>query len=283
MPKIGDSAPQFSLPSSGGGRISLSDYAGKKLVLYFYPKDDTPGCTKEACDFRDSYSTYKSAGAEILGISPDGTGSHDEFKSKYQLPFPLLADEDHAIAEAYGVWKEKTLYGRTFMGIERSTFVIDDHQKIAAIFNRVQVDGHSDHVLSVLKGEQPAPTPVESPVVKSSGRPVGSEPSAASRQFAKPASPAHKPAAPVHRPAPAKPQAKTPTKPLAKPVAKAVAKPAPKKAVTKPTPKKAAPKKVALAKKKPAAKPVKKTAKPAPKKAAGKKLAPKKPAVKKKK
>src|SRR5580698_1348554 len=115
----GKKAPAFSLKDQDGTLHKLSDYAGKSVVLYFYPKDDTPGCTKEACDFRDSNGAYRQAGAEIVGISPDSTGSHDEFKAKYQLPFPLLADEDHSVAEAYGVWTEKTLYGRTFMGVER--------------------------------------------------------------------------------------------------------------------------------------------------------------------
>ncbi len=255
MPKIGDTAPQFSLPSSGGGRVSLSDFAGKKLVLYFYPKDDTPGCTKEACDFRDNSSAYRAAGAEIVGVSPDSASAHDDFKAKYQLPFPLLADEDHSVAEAYGVWTEKTLYGRTFMGVERTTFVIDEHQKIAAIFNRVQVDGHADHVLAVLKGEQPAPTPIERPVSKTAGRPVGSEPA-----------PMARPAKPAPAPAP---------KAAAKPVKKAAA---PKKAVAKKPAKKAA-KAVA---KKPAKKVAKKVAKKSAPKKPGKKSA-KKPAKKAKK
>lgn len=278
MPKIGDSAPSFTLPGSGNTRVSLADFTGKKVVLYFYPKDDTPGCTKEACDFRDHSAAYKAAGAEVIGISPDSTQSHDEFKAKYQLPFLLLEDADHSVAEAFGVWREKTLYGRTFMGIVRSTFVIDEKQKISAVFDRVQVDGHADHVLAVLKGEQPAPAYVE-PAAPKGGQKVSSEPArmtprvepkAAAKAVPAKALPA-KPVA-AAKPAPAKAAAKPA---VAKPAAKAAAKPAAKKAASKPVKKAAA---------KPAAK--KAVAKPAAKKAAAKpaKKAPaKKPAPKAKK
>jgi peroxiredoxin Q/BCP len=242
MPRIGEPAPQFSLPTDGNGRANLSDYAGKKIVLYFYPKDDTPGCTKEACDFRDNLGTIKGAGAEVLGISPDSSSSHDDFKAKYQLPFPLLVDEDHAVAEAYGAWKEKTLYGRTFMGVERTTVLIDEHQKIAGVWNRVQVDGHAAHVIAVLKGEQPAPQPVDA----SPSKPVSAKPEPKA---------AAKPAAPVAKPAAA---AKPAAKPAAKKAPAAKKKPAPKA-------KKAAPKKKAAAKK-----PAKKAAKKPAKKAAPK-------------
>lgn len=243
MPRIGDPAPQFSLPTDGGGRVNLSDYAGKKVVLYFYPKDDTPGCTKEACDFRDNFAAVRGSGAEILGVSPDSPSSHDEFKAKWGLPFPLLADEDHAVAEAYGAWKEKVLYGRTFMGIERTTILIDEHQKIAGVWNRVQPVGHAQHVLSVLKGEQPAPQPIDQPAAKTPAKPAPPAPPAART----PAAP--KPAA---KPAAAKPAA---AKPAAKPAAKA--KPAPKAkaaAKAKPAAKKPAKKAAPKAKAKPAKK-----------------------------
>ncbi|MCC6810805.1 MAG: thioredoxin-dependent thiol peroxidase [Deltaproteobacteria bacterium] len=226
MPRIGDPAPQFSLPTDGGGRVNLSDFAGKKVVLYFYPKDDTPGCTKEACDFRDNFTAVRGAGAEILGVSPDSATSHDEFKAKWGLPFPLLADEDHSVAEAYGAWKEKVLYGRTFMGIERTTILIDEHQKIAGVWNRVQPVGHAQHVLSVLKGEQPAPVPVDTTPPKPA--PVKlPERSAPAKPAAAPASaPKAKPPAKAKPAAKAKP--KKPLKALAKKAVKAV-----KKAVAK--------------------------------------------------
>src|SRR5262249_22154654 len=124
-PGEGDRAPAFTLPTGGGRTISLSDFAGRPVVLYFYPKDMTSGCTAEACAFRDAYGRFKSAGAEILGVSRDGVASHAKFSDKFGLPFPLLADVDGKLSAAYGVWKEKSLYGRRFMGIERSTFVID--------------------------------------------------------------------------------------------------------------------------------------------------------------
>lgn len=264
MPKIGESAPQFTLSGSGNTRVSLADFAGKKVVLYFYPKDDTPGCTKEACDFRDHSSALKAAGAEVLGISPDSVQSHDEFKAKFQLPFLLLEDADHAVAEAYGVWREKTLYGRTFMGIVRSTFLIDEKQKIQAVFDRVQVDGHADHVLAVLKGEQPAPAYTEPPVVKG-GQKVSAEPAKLSTpKVETKAAPAAKKVEPKKaepkkvepkkaepKKAVAKATAKPAKKAPAKPVKKAAAKPA-KKAGAKPA------KKASPAKKKAAPKPVKK-------------------------
>jgi thioredoxin-dependent peroxiredoxin len=274
MPRIGDPAPQFSLPSDGGGRVNLSDYAGKKVVLYFYPKDDTPGCIKEACDFRDNFQSVRGEGAEILGVSPDSPGSHDEFKAKWGLPFPLLADEDHAVAEAYGAWKEKVLYGRTFMGIERTTILIDEQQKIAGVWNRVQPVGHAQHVLAVLKGEQPAPQPAEVPAQKP---PSKSEPKAvlaaapaAARSAAKPAA---KPAVKTSPKASAKPAAKPVVKAAAKPGKKATpaAKAKPKAKAAKPKaakpgkkPLKSIAKKVVKAVKKAAAQ-AKRSAKKAPK------------------
>jgi len=147
----GKAAPAFSLDSTEGKAIALKDLKGKKVVLYFYPKDDTPGCTAEACNFRDSFGDFKKAGAVILGVSPDEVKSHDKFKAKFDLPFPLLADPDHAVAEKYGVWKEKSMYGKKYMGIERSTFVIDSAGKIAKIFSKVKVPEHHEEVLEAIK------------------------------------------------------------------------------------------------------------------------------------
>jgi thioredoxin-dependent peroxiredoxin len=149
--KIGQAAPAFSLPSTDGTPIALKDLKGQKVVLYFYPKDNTSGCTKEACAFRDALPDYRKSGAVVLGVSPDSLASHDKFRGKYDLPFTLLADEDHAVAEKYGAWKEKSLYGRKYMGIERTTFVIDTAGKIAAIFPKVKVEGHVDAVLHAVK------------------------------------------------------------------------------------------------------------------------------------
>src|SRR5712691_1953113 len=122
----GDPAPDFSLPSSDGEDVKLSSLKGKNVVLYFYPEDDTPGCTREACSFRDEYAAFRTAGVALLGISPDDEASHQKFAAKFDLPFQLLADPEAAIAQAYGVWKEKNMYGRTYMGVERTTFVLDD-------------------------------------------------------------------------------------------------------------------------------------------------------------
>ncbi|NNM86261.1 MAG: thioredoxin-dependent thiol peroxidase [Phycisphaerales bacterium] len=148
--KQGAAAPEFSLMATGGKTISLTDLRGKKVVLYFYPKDDTPGCTKEACNFRDGITAIEKAGAVVLGVSPDDVKSHEKFQAKYKLPFTLLADPDHHTAEAYGVWKEKSMYGRKYMGIERTTFIIDRAGKIASIFEKVKVDGHHEEVLAAL-------------------------------------------------------------------------------------------------------------------------------------
>jgi len=150
MPKEGDPAPDFRLPADDGKTYALKDLRGRKVVLYFYPKDDTPGCTKEACSFRDNLSRVQSKGAIVLGVSKDDLASHAKFREKYSLSFPLLSDPEGKVLTAYGVWKEKNLYGKTFMGIERTTFVIDERGRIQKVFPRVKVDGHVDEVLAAL-------------------------------------------------------------------------------------------------------------------------------------
>ena len=148
--KVGQTAPDFTLPDETGQKHKLSDYRGKTVVLYFYPKDDTPGCTKEACNFRDDYLKYKAMGAEILGVSPDDEKSHTKFKTKYSLPYPLLADVGHEVCDLYGVWGEKNMYGRKYFGVVRSTFIIDPEGKIAETFDKVKVLEHSVNVLATL-------------------------------------------------------------------------------------------------------------------------------------
>jgi len=145
--KGGDKAPDFTLPVDGGGKVSLKDLKGKKLVLYFYPKDDTPGCTTEACAFRDALPDFSRVKAAILGVSKDSVASHDKFKKKFKLPFPLASDADGAVCEAYGTWVEKSMYGKTYMGIERATFLIDETGVIRAIWRKVKADGHAEEVL----------------------------------------------------------------------------------------------------------------------------------------
>ncbi len=146
----GSQAPDFELKSDADETVKLSQFRGRPVVLYFYPRDDTPGCTKEACAFRDSYDDYLARDAVILGVSRDGEESHRKFKSKYDLPFTLLSDPDHAVAEAYGVWAEKSMYGRKSMGIVRSTFVIAADGTIARAMRGIKVPGHSDKVLEAL-------------------------------------------------------------------------------------------------------------------------------------
>jgi len=148
--ELGKKAPAFSLPDQDGKQVTLSSFKGKPVVLYFYPKDDTPGCTQEACDFRDAYSALKKAGAVLLGVSPDDARSHGKFAAKFALPFPLLADTNHDVAEAYGAWAEKSMYGRTYMGIVRSTFLIDAAGKLAKVWPKVKVRGHVDEVREAL-------------------------------------------------------------------------------------------------------------------------------------
>lgn len=149
--EVGQKAPDFSLKDQTGATVRLKDFRGKPVVLYFYPKDDTPGCTKEACAFRDAETAFAKAGAVVLGVSLDDESSHRNFIAKYSLPFSLLCDKDAKVSKAYGVYKKKNLYGRTYWGIERSTFVIDEAGVIKAAFRKVKVDGHAADVLAALK------------------------------------------------------------------------------------------------------------------------------------
>ena len=150
MIEKGRPAPDFELKSDSGETVKLSDFRGRPVVLYFYPKDDTPGCTTEACEFRDAYDVFRERGAEILGVSPDDVRSHEKFRSKYGLPFTLLADPDHKVAEAYGVWGKRSYMGREYMGINRSTFVIDREGKIARAMIGIKPAGHASDVLEAL-------------------------------------------------------------------------------------------------------------------------------------
>lgn len=150
MPAVGDKAPDFTLEAEDGSKVSLSDFAGRTVVLYFYPKNDTPGCTKEACGFRDAYDQFQSRGAVVLGVSPDGPASHGKFKTKYSLPFRLLADPGKGTLRAYGAWGEKTMYGKTVEGVLRSTFVIGPDGVVKAAFPRVKPEGHAQEILAVL-------------------------------------------------------------------------------------------------------------------------------------
>jgi len=150
MLKEGDKAPDFILKNEQNQDINLNDFKGKKVVLYFYPKDNTPGCTKEACSFRDAYDDILEAGAVVIGISKDNTSSHEKFKNKHNLPFYLLSDLDNSVIEAYGAWQEKKMYGKTFMGIVRSTFIIDENGIIIKIYPKVKIGTHVEEVLKVL-------------------------------------------------------------------------------------------------------------------------------------
>jgi peroxiredoxin Q/BCP len=146
----GKPAPDFELQSDTGEPVKLSSLRGRPVVLYFYPKDDTPGCTTEACEFRDAYDGFRERGAEVLGVSPDDIASHEKFKTKHGLPFTLLADPDHAVAEQYGVWGEKKFAGKTYMGINRSTFIIDEEGKVARAMRGIKPAGHAARVLDSL-------------------------------------------------------------------------------------------------------------------------------------
>lgn len=146
----GTKSPAFTLQDQDGNTVKLSDLAGNPVVLYFYPRDNTPGCTKEACAFRDRYGEIQATGAQLLGISPDTAESHVEFRDKFELPFPLLVDTDHAMSEQYGAWREKNMYGKKSMGIQRCTYVLDAEGNVVKVFKRVRVEGHDQQVLDVL-------------------------------------------------------------------------------------------------------------------------------------
>jgi len=146
----GTKAPSFTLQTDEGATVSLRDYRGRKVVLYFYPKDDTPGCTTQACEFRDQWADVRAAGAVVLGVSPDGVASHQQFKAKFKLPFALLVDPDHAVADAYGAWGDKSMYGRTYQGVLRSTVLINTEGLVARVFRNVKPKGHAAEVLAAL-------------------------------------------------------------------------------------------------------------------------------------
>lgn len=151
MVSEGDKAPDFKLPRDGGGSVSLQALKGRPVVLYFYPKDDTSGCTKEAVAFSEALKDFKKAGAEVIGVSPDSVASHDRFKAKHGLDVTLAADEDRATAEAYGVWVQKSMYGRSYMGVERSTFLIGPDGRLAGVWRKVKVPGHVEAVLHAVR------------------------------------------------------------------------------------------------------------------------------------
>jgi len=152
--KKGDPAPDFTAPTNGDGRIALSDFKGKHVILYFYPKDDTPGCTKEACAFRDSFAAFKKKGAAVLGVSVDSVKSHDKFAEKFKLPFTLVSDEEKKIVQAYGVWGEKSFMGRKYLGTHRVTFLIGPDGRIKNIWPKVKPDEHAEEVLAALSAGQ---------------------------------------------------------------------------------------------------------------------------------
>ncbi|MEK6301518.1 MAG: thioredoxin-dependent thiol peroxidase [Acidobacteriota bacterium] len=151
MLSVGEKAPQFALNDTDGNKIKLSDFKGKKVVLYFYPKDLTPGCTVEACAFRDDIGAFKKLGAVVLGVSADTEKTHQKFTAKHDLNFPLLADVDHAVSEAYGAWQEKSMYGRKYWGIARITYIIDEKGKVAKAYEKVKVATHSEEVIEAIK------------------------------------------------------------------------------------------------------------------------------------
>ncbi len=151
MLDAGQMAPDFTLPSDDGSEVGLSALRGKKVILYFYPKDSTPGCTTQACDLRDAMARIENRGAVVLGVSPDAIASHEKFKTKYDLNFPLLSDGEHEVAEAYGVWKEKSMYGKKRWGVERSTFIVDEEGRVQEAWRKVSPKGHADAVTDVLE------------------------------------------------------------------------------------------------------------------------------------
>lgn len=150
--EAGDIAPDFTLPATGGGTVSLSALRGKKVVVYFYPKDDTPGCTQESCEFRDSFARLAARGVAVIGISRDSVASHEKFREKYALNFPLASDEKGEVTEKYGVWVEKSMYGKKYMGIDRATFLIGEDGKILRLWRKVKVGGHVDDVIAAAEG-----------------------------------------------------------------------------------------------------------------------------------
>jgi peroxiredoxin Q/BCP len=151
MIKSGTKAPPFTLEADDGRTVRLADLQGRAVVLYFYPKDDTPGCTKEACSFRDAWVDVQETGAAVFGVSPDGVASHQRFRAKYRLPFPLLSDPDHAVAEAYGAWGQKSMYGKKYHGILRTTFLLDGTGTVRRIFEKVKPEGHAEEVLAAIR------------------------------------------------------------------------------------------------------------------------------------
>lgn len=241
--QVGDRAPDFTMSTVSGGTVSLGDLRGKKVVLYFYPKDDTPGCTIEACSFRDNLPNFQGANAEIIGVSRDNTESHQRFRDKYGLNFTLASDDSGQVTEDYGVWREKNMYGKTFMGIQRSTFLIDEDGNIAKIWPTVSVEGHSQEVLAAINGEAapaaaPAPAPAAAPAAKPKAAPKPKK-APAKKAVAKKAAPkkaaaAKKPAAKKTAAAKKKPAKKVAAKAAKKPAKKAAAKKTAKKAVRKP-------------------------------------------------
>ena len=249
--QVGDTAPDFSMPTDDGSSIWLSALRGKKVVLYFYPKDDTPGCTVEACSFRDNLPDFKGVNAEIIGVSRDDSASHQRFRNKFGLNFTLASDTTGKVTEDYGVWTEKSMYGKTFMGIQRATFLIDEKGKIMHIFPKVSVEGHTAEVLAALKGELPLAAPAAAkPAAKKKAKPAA-KPAAAKKPATKKAAPkkavkkapAKKRAAKKTVKTSAKKTVKKLAKKSAKTASKKVAKKATKKTVGKKTKKKAAKKK----------------------------------------
>jgi peroxiredoxin Q/BCP len=228
--QVGDTAPDFSMPTDDGSSIWLSALRGKKVVLYFYPKDDTPGCTVEACSFRDNLPDFKGINAEIIGVSRDDSASHQRFRNKFGLNFTLASDTTGKVTEDYGVWTEKSMYGKTFMGIQRATFLIDEKGKIMHIFPKVSVEGHTAEVLAALKGELPlaAPTAAKAPAKKPTAKKKAAKPAVAKKPATKKAAPKQA----VKKQAAAKKAKKSAKKPVKK-LAKASAKKASKKVAKK--------------------------------------------------
>jgi peroxiredoxin Q/BCP len=269
--QVGDPAPNFTMPTVSGGTVSLDDLRGKKVVLYFYPKDDTPGCTIEACSFRDNLPDFQGANAEVIGVSRDNTESHQAFRDKYALNFTLASDDTGQVTEDYGVWREKNMYGKTFMGIQRSTFLIDENGNLAKIWPSVSVEGHSKEVLAAINGEEASTMVPAEPKAPAAPKKSAKPKTAPKKAAAKPKAKAK---------AAAKPKAKAKSAAKPKAAAKSTRKAPAKKAAAKKTAKKPVRKAAAKASKKPAKKTAKKAAvrKPAKKVAKPAKKVAKKPA-----